>query len=205
MVSSPLFIGNYYYSMAPKTLILGSKSPRRQALIRELGFPVEIRIDEVDEIYPNHLEPENVPAYLAKLKAQPLIRTLQDNEILITSDTIVLQNGAVIGKPKDRDAAIAMLRRLSGQMHIVITGVSLISKDQSRSFSSQTEVYFSELTQDEIEHYVDTFQPMDKAGSYGIQEWIGYIGVSKINGCYYNVMGLPLHDLYRTLKKYFIN
>lgn len=189
--------------MAPKTLILGSKSPRRQALIQELGFPVEIRIHEIEEIYPEDLASEKVPEYLAVLKAQPLVPSLSDSEILVTSDTIVLQNNEVIGKPKDRDDAIAMLERLSGKMHQVITGVSLISKEKSHRFSSMTEVYFSELTQEDIVHYVDSCKPFDKAGSYGIQEWIGFIGVSKIKGCYYNVMGLPLHDVYRALKHHF--
>lgn len=189
--------------MAHNTLILGSKSPRRQALIQELGLPVEIRTHEIEEIYPKDLSPEKVPEYLARLKAEPLISTLNENEILVTSDTIVLQDNEVIGKPKDRAAAIAMLQRLSGKMHQVVTGVSLISKAKSHSFSSITEVYFSELTEEDIVHYVDTCKPFDKAGSYGIQEWIGFIGVSKIEGCYYNVMGLPLHDVYRALKSHF--
>ncbi len=186
--------------MTHKTLVLGSKSPRRQALIGELGFPVEIRIDEVEEIYPDDLAPEKVPAYLAKLKAQPLIPTLKENEILVTSDTIVLIDGQVVGKPKDRDASIAMLKRLSGRSHTVITGVHLVSTEKNENFSTVTEVYFSDISDEDILRYVDEHQPFDKAGSYGIQEWLGYIGVSKIEGCYYNVMGLPLHDLYKALK-----
>jgi len=184
-------------------LILGSKSPRRQALLSELGFPVEIRIDEVEEIYPEHLEPENVPEYLAKLKSQPLISKLSDNEILVTADTVVLLDKKVLGKPKDRSESIEMLQNLSGKMHTVVTGVCLSSNQKQHCFSTKTDVYFSELTQLEMEHYIDQFSPFDKAGSYGIQEWIGYIGVEKIHGCYYNVMGLPLHDLYRSLKEQF--
>lgn len=188
--------------MTHYTLVLGSKSPRRQALIGELGFPVEIRTDEIEEIYPDDLPPEKVPAYLAKLKAQPLLSTLQENEILVTSDTVVLLDGKVIEKPVNRDNAIEMLQQLSNNTHTVITGVHLASEAKNTEFSTHTKVFFSELSQADIEHYVDTFQPFDKAGSYGIQEWIGYIGVSKIEGCYYNVMGLPLHDLYKALKSF---
>lgn len=185
-------------------LVLGSKSPRRQSLIQELGFPVEIRIKEVEEIYPDDLSSEKVPEFLAKLKAAPLRDSLSDDEILVTSDTIVLLDGEVIGKPKNADGAKQMLARLSGNAHTVISGVCLTSNKKQYAFSSHTKVFFDVLSSDEINHYVDTFQPMDKAGSYGIQEWIGYIGVSKIEGCYYNVMGLPLHDLYRELKDKFL-
>lgn len=181
-------------------LILGSKSPRRQALIKELGFPVEIRTKEVEEIYPEDLPSTDVPEYLAKLKAAPLKDSLSDGEILVTSDTIVLLDGQVVGKPANEEAAKDMLRKLSGSTHTVITGVCLTSQNTEDTFSSQTKVFFGELSEEEINHYVETFKPLDKAGSYGIQEWIGYIGVSKIEGCYYNVMGLPLHDLYRKLK-----
>ena len=189
--------------MAHKTLVLGSKSPRRPALIGELGFPVVFRTDEIEEIYPDNLAPEKVPVYLAKLKAQPLIPALSDEEILVTSDTIVLLEGRVVGKPKDRDDSIQILKNLSNRSHTVITGVHLASTAKTHQFSSMTEVYFSALSEDEILHYVDTHKPFDKAGSYGIQEWLGYIAVSKIEGCYYNVMGLPLHDLYRSLKREF--
>lgn len=185
-------------------LVLGSKSPRRQSLVQELGFPVEIRIKEVDEIYPDDLPSKDVPEFLAKLKAAPLLDSLANDEILITSDTIVLLNDEVIGKPKSKEDAKNMLIHLSGKMHTVISGVCLTSNQLQHSFSSHTTVYFDELSSAEIEHYVETFVPLDKAGSYGIQEWIGYIGVSKIEGCYYNVMGLPLHDLYKELKAKFL-
>ncbi|MFK7783786.1 MAG: Maf family nucleotide pyrophosphatase [Crocinitomicaceae bacterium] len=180
-------------------LVLGSKSPRRQALIKELGFPVEIRTKEVEEIYPDHLASVEVPEYLAKLKATPLKESLAADEILVTSDTIVLLDGKVVGKPANENAAKQMLRQLSGNTHTVITGVCLTTQNEQHTFSSHTKVFFSELSEEEINHYVERFKPLDKAGSYGIQEWIGYIGVSKIEGCYYNVMGLPLHDLYRKL------
>lgn len=185
-------------------LVLGSKSPRRQSLIQELGFPVEIRMKEVEEIYPSDLPSNEVPVFLAKLKAEPLLDSLRDDEILITSDTIVLLDNAVIGKPKSKEDAKKMLAHLSGKMHTVISGVCMSSNKLQHSFSSYTQVYFDDLSSDEIEHYVETFLPLDKAGSYGIQEWIGYIGVAKIEGCYYNVMGLPLHDLYKELKDKFL-
>lgn len=185
------------------TLVLASKSPRRQSLIKELGFPLEIRIKEVEEIYPETLNPEDVPLYLSQLKAKPLMDELKTNEYLITSDTIVLLDNKVIGKPVNSDSAKVLLNTLSGKMHKVITGVSINTVQKSYSFKSVTNVFFSELSIEEIEHYVETFKPLDKAGAYGIQEWIGYIGVQKIEGCYYNVMGLPLHDLYHALKTEF--
>ena len=189
--------------MSDIKLVLGSKSPRRQALIQELGFPVEIRTKEVEEIYPDDLPTHEVPAYLSKLKAEPLRNSLAGDELLVTSDTIVLFDGRVVGKPSDANAAKEMLSKLSGNTHTVITGVSLTSNEKQVTFSSKTTVFFDELSSEEINHYVDTFQPLDKAGSYGIQEWIGYIGVKKIEGCYYNVMGLPLHDLYKNVKSNF--
>ena len=184
-------------------LVLASKSPRRQALIKELGFPVEFRIKEVEEVYPDTLNSEDVPEYLAVLKAQPLLSSLNPNELLITSDTIVLLNNEVIGKPTDIENAIELLKKLSGNTHKVVTGVAINSVDKSHTFKSITNVHFSILSESEIDYYVNTYKPLDKAGSYGIQEWIGYIGVEKIEGCYYNVMGLPLHDLYRELKTTF--
>lgn len=184
-------------------IILGSKSPRRQQLVQEIGLPVELRIQEVDEVYPNDLPLDKIPEYLSELKAQPLLKELQDDEILLTSDTIVLLNGKVLGKPKDEEDAKAMIRQLSNNTHDVITGFHLTSKSKSHTASSITKVTFSELTEEEISHYVDTFKPLDKAGSYGIQEWIGYIGVKGIEGCYYNVMGLPVSAIYQVLKKEF--
>lgn len=184
-------------------LVLSSKSPRRRALVQELGLPVEIRTIDVEEIYPEDLPSNDVPAYLAKLKAEPLLQSLVENEILITSDTVVILNNEVIGKPKDREDAINMLIKLSGNSHAVITGVALSTVNYQYVFSTTTQVFFDVLSLSEIEHYVDQFKPFDKAGSYGIQEWIGYIGIKRIEGCYYNVMGLPLHDLYQALKNEF--
>jgi len=189
--------------MAKFTLVLASKSPRRQALIAELGIPFEVRIKEVEEIYPAYLDPRKVPEYLARLKAEALRASLSETEVLLTSDTVVILDNQVLGKPADAEEAKKMLRGLSGKTHEVITGVSLISQQEEVLFSNCTRVTFSELEEREIDSYVSQFKPFDKAGSYGIQEWIGYIGVQKIEGCYYNVMGLPLHEVYSTLKERF--
>jgi len=186
-------------------LILASKSPRRQALIESLGFPFEVRIKEVDEVYPTELASENVPVFLAELKAQPLINQLKVGEVLITSDTVVINDGVILGKPKDNADAFNMLQSLSGKSHKVVTGVCIQSKSTKVSFSETTIVHFSVLTETEINYYINNYKPFDKAGSYGIQEWIGAIAVHKIEGCYYNVMGLPVHKVYETLKEKFIN
>ena len=186
-------------------LILASKSPRRQSLIESLGFPFEVRLKEVDEVYPVELAPENVPVFLAELKAQPLIDQLIDGEVLITSDTVVINERKILGKPKDYKDAFQMLQSLSGKSHKVVTGVCMQSNSIKISFAETTIVHFSVLTEAEINYYIENFEPFDKAGSYGIQEWIGAIAVHKIEGCYYNVMGLPVHKVYKTLKESFIN
>jgi len=186
-------------------LILASKSPRRQSLIESLGFPFEVRLKEVDEVYPVELAPENVPVFLAELKAQPLIDQLIDGEVLITSDTVVINERKILGKPKDYKDAFQMLQSLSGKSHKVVTGVCMQSNSTKISFAETTIVHFSVLTEAEINYYIENFEPFDKAGSYGIQEWIGAIAVHKIEGCYYNVMGLPVHKVYKTLKESFIN
>lgn len=191
--------------MANIKLILASKSPRRQSLIENLGFPFEIRIKDVEEIYPADLESEKIPVFLAGLKSTPLIGTLDEGEILITSDTVVINKGKILGKPEDKIEAFKMLKSLSGNSHKVVTGVCITSKNKSISFAETTIVHFSELTDDEIYYYIEKYQPLDKAGAYGIQEWIGAIAVSKIEGCYYNVMGLPVHKVYRTLQEQFLN
>jgi len=185
-------------------LILASKSPRRQSLIEEMGFPFEIRIKDVEEIYPPDLESGKVPVFLAELKSTPLIDSLKDGEILITSDTVVINQGKILGKPKDKNEAFEMLKSLSGNSHKVVTGVCMRSLDKTISFAETTIVHFSALTDVEINFYIDKYQPYDKAGAYGIQEWIGAIAISKIEGCYYNVMGLPVHKVYRTLQDCFL-
>jgi septum formation protein len=184
-------------------LILASQSPRRQFLLGELGFNFEVRLNgNTDETYPNNLQFNTIPVFLAQKKAKPFIADLATNEILITSDTIVWCNQQVIGKPANREEAISFLQTLSGNMHLVITGVCLSSVLKSTTFSVETEVYFRKLEEAEIEFYVDTFKPYDKAGAYGVQEWIGYVGVERINGSYFNVMGLPVQRLYVELNKF---
>lgn len=183
-------------------LILASSSPRRQQLMREVGFEFEVRLREVPEVFPDHLPAEQVPEYLACLKASVFKGDLQEDELLITADTIVSIHDKVVGKPRDREQAIGMLRELSGNRHTVISGLCLTTAREQKSCSVCTDVFFRELTEEEIVYYVDRYQPFDKAGAYGIQEWIGYVGIEKINGSFYNVMGLPVQTLCRQLKDF---
>ena len=182
-------------------LILGSKSPRRQELIKGMGFMYEIRTLDTDESYPDSLLGADVAGYLATQKADALLPSLQENELLLTSDTVVIIEGEVLGKPVDEQEAIAMISKLSGKTHQVITGVHLATLQQRNTFSVTTEVVFHSLTTEEIAYYVQMYKPFDKAGSYGIQEWIGYIGIEKMNGSYYNVMGLPTAELWQQLRQ----
>jgi septum formation protein len=177
-------------------IILASKSPRRQNLLKELGFEFEIKTKEIEEIYPPELQKEAVAVFLSELKASAFKQDLNTNDLVLTSDTIVCLADEIIGKPTDRSDAIKMLGKLSGNKHEVITAVTLLSKDKQHTFYDVTEVHFKELTRSEIEYYIDKYEPFDKAGSYGIQEWIGYIGIEKINGSYFNVMGLPVKRVY---------
>lgn len=184
-------------------LILASASPRRISLLKELKLTFESLALDVDEVYPPHLTDHEVARFLAGLKADAFPEEkLSDKTILITADTIVCMNDEVLGKPEDRGHAIEMLRTLSGKMHKVITGVCLRSLHKRVIFSNETDVYFCNLSEDEIIYYVDQYKPFDKAGAYGIQEWIGYIGIEKIEGSYFNVMGLPVQQLYRELTKF---
>lgn len=157
---------------------------------------------EVDEVWPTGLEPRKVPLYLARLKSDAYPKPLADNEILVTADTVVILGEDILGKPRDREDAIAMLDRLSGREHVVVTGVCLRSRHKARGFSSVSRVQFRELGLEEIEYYVDAYRPYDKAGSYGIQEWIGYVGIKGVKGSFYNVMGLPIQSLYVNLLKF---
>lgn len=182
-------------------IILASNSPRRQNLLNELHFDFEIRVKEVEEKYPDNLKEQEIPVYLAKLKANAFA-DIGENDLLITADTIVWVNKQVLGKPYDYSEAFQMLQTLSGNRHTVYTGVCLKSKTKERVFWSSTDVYFRDLEKEEIEFYLEKYKPYDKAGSYGIQEWIGYIGIEKINGSYFNVMGLPIQKLYDELKKF---
>lgn len=184
-------------------LLLASNSPRRRELISLLDYEVEIVSPrDVDESYPDNLPVDDVPVYLSRLKADAYRELPVQGEVLVTADTVVILDNNILGKPHSRDEAIAMLQSLSGRSHRVVTGVTLMSTDKEVSFSSATNVEFDRLSRDEIESYVDKYKPFDKAGAYGIQEWIGCVAISSIEGCYYNVMGLPLHDLYRHLQKF---
>lgn len=182
-------------------LILASASPRRQQLMKDAGFTFEVRLKNVEEKYPQELHWENVPEYLSKVKASAFREELKADEVLITADTVVCIHDRILGKPADRKEAISMLQELSGNRHLVVTGVSVTTRTEQLSFSSRTDVFFKRLSNEEIEFYVDTYKPFDKAGAYGIQEWIGYIGIERIEGSFYNVMGLPIQRLYETLRK----
>lgn len=184
-------------------LILASNSPRRRELLGGLGYPYEVRvIEDIDESYPETLSGSEVAAYISRAKAEAYRTTMADDEVVITADTIVCLDDKVLGKPADEAEAMAMLRNLSGRVHQVYTGVTIMSLERESSFVSRTDVTFASLTEEEILHYVTHFRPMDKAGAYGIQEWIGYVGVERIEGSYFNVMGLPVQRLYSELKKY---
>lgn len=185
-----------------KKIILASKSPRRSFLLKEAGLEFEVRTREVDESYPPEMPVEEVAEFLAKKKADGVSDFIENEEIIITSDTIVILNGVIYGKPKDDADAVRMLREISGTMHRVITGVCIRSKEKEVAFSDIAEVYISDMTDEEIRYYIDTCQPFDKAGSYGIQEWLGYVKVARINGSYATVMGLPVHRVYETLQNW---
>jgi septum formation protein len=184
-------------------LILASNSPRRKELLAGLGLDYEVRtLPDVDESYPESLQGGDIPLYISRMKADAYKPMLQPDELMITADTIVWMDGMVLGKPRNKYGAIEMLKQLSGGVHYVYTGVSITTQTRQESFYVATEVRFANLTDEEIEYYVDTYQPMDKAGAYGVQEWIGYIGVENIQGSYFNVMGLPVQRLYTELKKF---
>ena len=183
-------------------IVLASNSPRRKELMSGLGVDYVVKtLPDVDESYPDTLQGEEIPAYISREKAEAYQSMIEPDELLITADTIVWMNGEVLGKPKDREDAIRMLRKLSGASHQVITGVCLTTKVWQNSFTVTTDVTFAVLSEEEIVYYVDKYSPMDKAGAYGVQEWIGFIGVESISGSYYNVMGLPVQKLYRELIK----
>ncbi len=184
-----------------RKLLLASGSPRRRELLDSLGIKVEhAQLHDVDESYPADMSPMKVPEYLSRLKSQAYRSELADDEVLVTADTVVVLDGKVLGKPVDEAEAKAMLRSLSGRVHQVVTGVTLATSSRSVTFSEVTDVEFDTLSDSEIDYYVANFKPFDKAGAYGIQEWIGYVGVKGIRGDYYNVMGLPVNSLCRHLK-----
>lgn len=183
-------------------IVLASGSPRRQQFLRELDADFEIRLKEVDEIYPDTLQGAEITDYLAELKAAALTESLSDDEILITSDTIVWHENKALGKPKDKEDAFAMIKSLSGKTHEVITSVCIRNAGNSETFNETTRVTFNPLSDDEINYYLDKYQPYDKAGSYGIQEWIGLVAIARIEGSYANVVGLPVDKVYQHLLKF---
>jgi septum formation protein len=183
-------------------IILASRSPRRQQLLRELGLKFDVVIKEYTETYPEGLDGEEIARYVAHEKAISFKNEISDNEIVITADTIVWCNNKVLGKPLNSEDAIRILKEISGTTHEVITGVSLLSSSKEVTFSVSTKVTFETLSGEEIRYYVDKFRPYDKAGAYGIQEWIGIIACSLIDGSYFNVVGLPVHRLYKELQSF---
>jgi len=185
-----------------KKVILASKSPRRQELLKGLCIDFEIRTKDIDESYPNHLQEAEIPSFISEKKAAAFADDLEADELLITSDTVVCLNGKVLEKPKSLDEGKQMLRELSGQTHTVYSAVCLLDTKKKIVFCDQTEVTFKPLDEEEIEFYINQFQPLDKAGAYGVQEWIGYIAIQNMTGSYYTVMGMPMHLLYDELKKW---
>lgn len=182
--------------------VLASNSPRRKELLAGLGLNFEVRvIDGIDESYPASLPASEVAQYIAEKKADAYRSTMQADELIITADTVVIVGEDILGKPHDEADAVRMLREISGRTHQVTTGVSLLTSTQQCSFSVTTDVTFKSLSDEEIMHYVSHYRPFDKAGAYGIQEWIGYIGVTGLHGSYYNVMGLPVQRIYTELQK----
>ena len=182
-------------------IILASNSPRRQELIKNLDIPFSVKTKEIEEIYPKELQHIQITDYLAALKASPFTPELKKNDLLITSDTIVWLNNKALGKPKDYNEAFSMLKGLSNTTHEVITSICLTSKNFQKTINDVTIVTFKELLDEEIDYYINTYKPFDKAGAYGIQEWIGKIGITKMEGSYFNVMGFPVHKLYKELSK----
>lgn len=184
-------------------IVLASNSPRRRELLSGLDIEYEVKtIPNVDESYPDTIKKTEVALYIAKAKAEAYAQLMNDDTLLITADTVVVLDDVVYGKPKNEDEARKMLRQLSGNTHIVATGVCITTKEKQRSFSVESEVRFADLDDDEIDYYVSKYKPMDKAGSYGIQEWIGYVAVEYISGSYFNIMGLPIQRLYQELKRF---
>ena len=181
-------------------IILASNSPRRQELLKKLNLHFTVKVFDVKETYSKNLQAESIALHIAHLKSQPFKNILKKNEIVITSDTIVWAKNKVFGKPICKESAAKTLQELSGNTHQVITGVCVRSKYKKITFSDTTEVTFGTLSNEEIYHYVDHYKPYDKAGSYGIQEWIGMVGIEKIKGNYHNVIGLPIYKLYKLLK-----
>ena len=184
-------------------IILASNSPRRRELLAGLGIEFEVRVlPGIDESYPASMPAAETAEYIAGKKAAAYRQVMADDELVITADTVVIVGDEVLGKPADTQMAAQMLRKLSGRTHQVMTGVCMTTSEQTVSFSVKTDVTFKQLAEDEIEYYIKKYQPLDKAGAYGIQEWIGYIGCTGLNGSYYNVMGLPVQRIYTELQRF---
>jgi len=193
----------FYDTLREYDIVLGSGSPRRKYLLQEMGLPFRVMVnDSLEETWPAGLSQEEIPVYLAELKADHILDKIPENTLLITADTIVWMGNEVINKPVDHEDAFNMLKKLSGNMHEVLTGVCFRTFTGRHSFVASSFVWFAILSDDEISYYIDRYKPFDKAGAYGIQDWIGYIGVEKIEGSYFNVMGLPLQRMYHELKKF---
>ena len=196
---------NVQWSMMKYKIILASNSPRRKELLAGLDVQFEVRIiPGIDESYPDTLPTMEIAEYIAQKKAKAYRETMADDELIITADTIVVLDDKVLGKPKDAEEARCMLHALSGKTHQVVTGVVLTTKELQKHFSVVSNVTFKALSDNEIDYYVDTYKPMDKAGAYGIQEWIGYVGVTRLEGSYFNVMGLPVQRIYEAMKEFSI-
>ncbi|MDT3405663.1 Maf family nucleotide pyrophosphatase [Mucilaginibacter terrae] len=191
---------NHELPMNLPKIILASKSPRRQELLRQMDVDFEIVLKEVDESYPDDLTPEEIAVYIAEKKARAYDGTI-GNEVVLTADTIVAIDGLILGKPENEAHAIEMLQRLSGRVHKVVTGVCILYKGKYNLFHDVSEVFFRKLTDEEITTYVQKYKPMDKAGSYGIQEWVGITAIERIEGSYTNVVGLPTEKVYQQLKR----
>ena len=183
-------------------LVLASQSPRRRELLKGLDLEFTTCSVDADESFPAELKGADAVQYICKAKADAYRPQLNDNTIAITADTVVILDDKIIGKPKSHEEAFSMIRSLSGRVHEVITAVCIFSKEKCKEFYASTEVHFSDITDEEIEYYINKYKPFDKAGSYGVQEWIGYIGIEKIVGSYFNVMGLPVKRLYDELKTF---
>ena len=180
---------------AGKRVVLASQSPRRRQLLEQAGIPFEVKISEAEETFPPDMPIPEVPIHIARQKANAVSGFYGKNEVIVAADTIVVLDKIIIGKPLNREDAIDILSRLSGRIHEVITGVVILHNDTEDAFSQTTEVHFKPLSQEQIIYYVDHYQPFDKAGAYAIQEWIGAVGIDRINGCFYNVMGLPISQV----------
>lgn len=178
-----------------KPVILASQSPRRRQLLEQAGIPFQVKVSEAEETFPEGMPIAEVPVHIARQKALAVKALYDENEVIVAADTIVVLGGRIIGKPQDREDAIRILTALSGRIHEVITGVVILHNGAEEAFSQTTEVHFKPLTASQIAYYVDHYQPYDKAGAYAIQEWIGAVGIDRINGCFYNVMGLPVSQV----------